>query len=190
MSGNNMEVYFDFFVWAWIGLAFITFIYLLYKPAPYGRHTSLSWGPMISNRTGWVVMELPVLFIVVVYLFNAIDASGPTTLILFGLFIFHYINRVFIYPFRLSTKGKQMPLIIALSAVLFNSINGNVIGYSLMQTSYEVDYTHSINFIVGGVLFFTGVILNWKSDAILISLRNGSEGYKIPTGWLFEKISC
>jgi hypothetical protein len=33
--------------------------------------------------------------------------------------------------------------------------------------------------------------INQKADNMLIALRTpGETGYKIPTGWLFEKISC
>jgi len=30
--------YFETFIWAWIGLGVVTFVYLFYQPAPYGRH--------------------------------------------------------------------------------------------------------------------------------------------------------
>ena len=181
---------FTYLVWAWIALAVITFVYLLYRPAPYGRHTSFSWGPVISNRVGWVIMEFPVLAIVIYFLVSRWNLMGNIQFVLFGLFVFHYINRVFIYPFRIKTKGKKMPLVIALSAVVFNTVNGNIIGYSLLATSYSADYWLSISFILGMLLFIAGVIINWKSDAILISLRSKNEGYTIPMGWLFNKVSC
>jgi len=44
-------------LYAWIGLALFTFLYLLGKNAPYGRHQSPGWGPTIPNRMGWIVME-------------------------------------------------------------------------------------------------------------------------------------
>lgn len=43
-----------------IVLAALTFISLLRFTAPYGRHyPGRGWGPEVSNRTGWIVMELP-----------------------------------------------------------------------------------------------------------------------------------
>ena len=47
----------------WIGVALITFLSLVVFKirAPYGRHSSESWGPMISNKWGWFFMELPAL---------------------------------------------------------------------------------------------------------------------------------
>jgi steroid 5-alpha reductase family enzyme len=46
-------------------------------------------------------------------------------------------------------------------------------------------------FILGMVVFFTGMAINWHSDAILINLRKpGETGYKIPMGGLFRWVSC
>ena len=51
-------------LYIWIAIAVITFIALLRITAPYGRHAVGNWGPRISNRLGWIIMELPVLLIV------------------------------------------------------------------------------------------------------------------------------
>lgn len=178
-------------IYCWIGIAVITFIYLLKRPAPYGRHTQTNWGPMIPNRVGWFIMELPVLALVLSFLFwNGVAITAQTVLLLF--FIFHYANRVFIYPFRIRTEGKQMPLVIALSAVFFNVINGTFIGYYTIHiSSYPENYFLSAQFIVGAILFVVGLIINWRSDTALINLRKPEEtGYKIPTGGLFKWVSC
>lgn len=163
----------------------------MYKPAPYGRHTSLKWGPMISNQWGWWMMELPVFIVMACFLlYTQISIYSPTTWLMV-LFLFHYANRVFIYPFRIKTKGKMMPLIIAGSAIIFNVINGSIIGYSLLHSTYEVAYFTSPRFLVGVVLFFTGMIINNGSDSALIKLRsNGNTSYQIPTGGLFKYVSC
>ena len=45
-------------------------------------------------------------------------------------------------------------------------------------------------FIIGVILFIGGLSINWQSDAILRSLRaDGSSGYKIPHGGMFEYVS-
>ena len=45
-------------------------------------------------------------------------------------------------------------------------------------------------FLLGVSVFFLGMIINIKSDNILFSLRDdGSTGYKIPRGGLFERVS-
>ena len=37
----------------------LSFFALLFVTAPYGRHTRPGWGPTVSSRTGWVLMESP-----------------------------------------------------------------------------------------------------------------------------------
>ena len=181
----------DWLIYGWIAIAVITFLYLLKRPAPYGRHTQTDWGPMISNRAGWFIMELPVLVVVIFFLVKAgLENTTQTVVLLF--FVFHYVNRVFVYPFRIRTSGKKMPLVIALSAVFFNLVNGTIIGYYVTHVSvYPLDYFSSLQFIVGGILFFIGLIINWQSDTILINLRKpGGTGYKIPFGGMFRWVSC
>lgn len=181
----------DLLIYCWIGVAVITFIYLLKRPAPYGRHTQTNWGPMIPNRVGWFIMELPVLLLVGYYFFQ-LEIVQSVQGVLLSVFIFHYVNRVFVYPLRIRTKGKEMPLVIALSAVVFNLVNGTVIGFYITQeASYTDEYFYSYQFIGGALLFILGLVINWKSDNILIQLRKpGETDYKIPTGGLFKWISC
>ena len=113
-------------------------------------------------------------------------------LIMIGLFSLHYINRIFIFPFRLHTKGKKMPVAIMLSAIFFNIMNGFSFGYYFVHfANYTNAWLSDPRFVIGIVLFFIGLIINWKADNGLINLRKPTEtSYKIPTGWLFNKVSC
>ncbi len=179
-------------LYGWIVLAVIIFFLLLKITAPYGRHTSSKWGPLVSNKWGWLIMELPVLLVLWIFLFPHLDSLHTVSWIMIGLFCLHYINRVFIFPFRLHTKGKKMPLIIMLSAVFFSIMNGFSFGFYFTHfANYSTDWFADIRFIAGVFLFFSGLYINWKADDILINLRKRDEtDYKIPQGWLFNKISC
>ncbi len=45
--------------------------------------------------------------------------------------------------------------------------------------------------MLGVILFLAGMYINWKADNMLMRLRYpGETGYKIPGGWLFNRISC
>ncbi|HMX84253.1 MAG TPA: 3-oxo-5-alpha-steroid 4-dehydrogenase, partial [Saprospiraceae bacterium] len=56
---------------------------------------------------------------------------------------------------------------------------------------YENQWLTSPEFIIGTLIFVTGLIINWRSDALLIGLRKQDEtGYKIPYGGLFKYVSC
>jgi hypothetical protein len=178
--------------YGWITLAVIVFFLLLRITAPYGRYTTSKWGPLISNRLGWVLMELPVLAVLFIFLIPGAKNISIVSWILIGLFCLHYFNRVFVFPFRLHTKGKKMPLIITGSAIFFNIMNGFSLGYYFTHFAYySNDWFTDIRFIAGFVLFFLGLFINWKADNMLIHLRKpGETDYKIPRGWLFNKISC
>jgi 3-oxo-5-alpha-steroid 4-dehydrogenase 1 len=179
-------------MYSWIVLAVIIFFLLLKITAPYGRHTSSKWGPLVSNKIGWLIMELPVLIVLFYFLMPVSKNISVVSWILISLFCLHYFNRVFVFPFRLHTKGKKMPLIIMLSAIFFNVVNGFSMGYYFAHfANYSPDWFTDWRFIAGTLLFFSGLAINWKADDILIHLRKPDEtDYKIPGGWLFEKISC
>lgn len=187
-----MTEVFNWFIYGWIGVALVTFLILLKVTAPYGRHSSTTWGPMISNKLSWMIMEAPsgllVLFLV---LFGSVEIELPAA-IFTGLFVLHYFNRSVIYPLRTKTEGKKVPLVITFSAIFFNLVNGGMIGYYLgFVHHYSYDWLTSPQMIVGLLAFITGAYINIQSDNILLNLRRPREtGYKIPQGGLFNYVSC
>ncbi|MDB5226044.1 MAG: 3-oxo-5-alpha-steroid 4-dehydrogenase [Bacteroidota bacterium] len=146
---------------------------------------------MISNQLGWVIMEgwAPVVFLSVYIYFFRFNSYAVFFAV---LYLLHYIHRSFIFPLRTNTKGKQMPVMIMLSAMMFNSVNAGINGYYLSNfADYPVHYFLHWNFILGVILFFAGFAINFYADDILIHLRKpGEKDYKIPKGFLFEYISC
>jgi len=125
----------------WIIIGILLFPVLIKNKVPYGRHTSQKWGITISNKIGWILMELPALLVCPIYyiFYNSNLYTINTIFIL--LWILHYFNRTIIYPLRIKTKGKRMPLIIAALALFFNVINGLINGYYLSNTNYlEINY--------------------------------------------------
>jgi steroid 5-alpha reductase family enzyme len=62
--------------------------------------------------------------------------------------------------------------------------------YGYFGDQYNDSLTRPL-FIIGVLLFLTGMIINLAADEQLILLRkNSNNGYRIPHGWLFSKISC
>jgi 3-oxo-5-alpha-steroid 4-dehydrogenase 1 len=177
----------------WIAIAVIVFPFLLKITAPYGRHSKKNWGPMIDNRLGWVLMEIPSLIIFAfLVLFGPAQLSSPTW-VLFSLWIMHYFNRSVIFPLRTKTTGKKMPGLIMFSAVFFNLVNASLNGYWLgfVAPPYPESWITDPRFILGGVIFIGGFIINQAADKKLIGLRKGGKsGYFIPHGGLFKYISC
>ena len=173
----------------WVILGCITFLVLLKIPAPYGKFTKTSWGPMIPSQLGWFVMEIisPAMF---AYFFLIGDTDKNWVMwVFFICWVGHYTNRSIIYPLRQKNPAK-MPLSIALFAFLFNVVNGFVNGYFLGSIkSYPIDYLSNWNFILGVILFLIGMRINMQSDTILLSLRSKNKGYQIPKGGFFKYIS-
>ena len=170
----------------WIIIGLIIFpINLIYK-APYGRHTSKKWGISIDNKLGWIIMELPALLVCpAIYFYFKIDFD--ISIMFICLWIIHYFNRTIIFPFRIKTKGKKMPLVIVLSAFFFNIVNGLINGYFLSNINF---HSESIFLITGFLLFVLGLYINISSDNKLINLRKIKKGYFVPKGGLFKYISC
>ena len=148
---------------------------------------------MIDNRLGWVLMEFPSLLIFVLLILLGPNKPSSVVWVLFSLWAIHYVNRSVIFPLRTKTRGKKMPVIIMLSAVFFNLMNAGLNGYWLGFTAppYPPEWMTDPRFIIGGIIFAAGFIINQVADKELISLRkDGSKSYFIPHGGLFNYISC
>ena len=178
--------------YAWIGIAVITFLSLvIFKiRAPYGRHATDKWGKMISNHWGWFWMELPAFLLFPILVIMGSREKDWFTWLLVGLWTIHYFNRTIVFPFRLKTRGKKMPLTIVFSALFFNGMNGFLNGYYLGYLAPQDQPGITLNIGIGLVLFFGGMYINRETDSRLISLRKEKEGYSIPQGWFFKWISC
>lgn len=176
---------------ALLGLGLFTFIALFFVAAPYGRHVRGGWGPTVPNRVGWIVMESPA-----VLLFLAIFAQGqhraePVPLVFLAVWLAHYVHRAFVFPFRLHTAGKQMPLSIVVMAVLFNTLNAYLNARWISHLGvYDASWLTGAPFLLGLFLFAAGWVLNLHSDTVLIHLRKpGETGYMIPHGGGFRWVS-
>lgn len=179
------------FIACWVLVGIAAGLYLLRREAPYGRFSNRQWGPMISNRWGWFLMEATVLVAFASRIpFERLDWTTPSG-VMIALFFVHYIHRSLVYPLVIRTRGKRMPVVIMLSAMLFNSVNGTLLGLWFARwADYPDDWLRSPIALTGIGLFVIGMALNWRSDYILIHLRRGGEtGYKIPRTGPFKYVS-
>jgi 3-oxo-5-alpha-steroid 4-dehydrogenase 1 len=178
--------YVSVLVWAAVGA--ITFIYLFFQTAPYGRHTASGWGPMISNRLGWMIMEGVSPVFISFWFWLGHPQKSPMDYLLYALYTGHYIYRGYVFPFLTRTKGKKMPVSITFSAVFFNLVNTFFIGYFLGFLGGRPSIS-ILELAAGLLLFFGGFSTHVISDQMLIHLRKpGETGYKIPRGFLFRYV--
>jgi 3-oxo-5-alpha-steroid 4-dehydrogenase 1 len=182
---------FNFICFAWIAVAIFIFPGTLKITQPYGRHLKSNWGPLMNNRAGWFIMELPALLIFGFFAGFKSDLSGIPVIAacMWGL---HYINRALIFPFFLRTDGKKIPVVIVTMAIFFNTVNGFLNGYWLSH--FYVPFNPGIltdaRLSAGVILFLSGFVINVWHDRVLINLRAQGNGYKIPYGGLFKYVSC
>ena len=171
----------------WILIALIVLpINLIYK-APYGKHSTKKWGKSIDNKTGWILMELPALLTCPLIYFT-ISEEINLNVVFIVLWITHYLNRTVIYPLRIKTKGKKIPIAIVASAFFFNMVNGILNGHFLTLLQFES--ISELYLILGFIIFIIGFYINISSDNLLIKLRTNQKGYVIPNGKLFNYVSC
>ena len=188
-----IETFYSYFLIFWIALPIFLIPTLLKVTAPYGRHSNNEWGISIDNRLGWMIMEVVSPMVFAYFFITGNTEKSSIMWVFFGLWILHYFNRSVIFPLRIRTTGKKIPLFIVCSAIFFNIGNGFINGFYLgsLSPTYPETWWYSPQFIIGIVLFFTGMYINWQSDNILIGLRKpGESGYKIPKGGFFRYVSC
>lgn len=189
---SEMSLY-HWLVIAWMALAVVTFVALFFVNAPYGRFTRSGWGPKISARWGWILMETPVLIAFLVLYGLSDRRSNPVCLVLLVFFIAHYVHRSFIYPFRVHSSRPSTTLSVIAMGAVFNVGNGYLNGRYLftLGRELEVSWLWDPRFVIGALLFWTGYALNQHSDKVLIGLRaGGGSGYKIPYGGAYRYVSC
>ncbi|MDE6010064.1 MAG: DUF1295 domain-containing protein [Muribaculaceae bacterium] len=195
------EIYYSVVI-AMIVLACVVFVALQRITPGYGMTYDRKWGPAIDNRLGWVLMEAPVFIAMLLMWVLCPDPArrcAPATVVMTLLFLLHYFQRSFIFPMLI--KGKSlMPLSIILSGVTFNLLNAYMIaGWFFYLTpppsylgaqGYPVEWLYSPLFILGVIIFFTGMAINLHSDHIIRSLRKpGDNNHYIPRGGMFRYVT-
>ncbi|MDB3996514.1 hypothetical protein N9458_00615 [Gammaproteobacteria bacterium] len=184
--------YFIGFLILWVLIAVITFIYLFYVNAPYGRHIRNGWGKNISARAGWVVMESPCVILMIVYAYIMSDRLLLVHTIFLALWLLHYIHRSFIYPFVIDMTNPKMPISIAASAFFFNIVNVNIQAIGIFYLAeYTQNWIQGSVFYFGLLLFLVGMYINIRSDYLIVSLRREKgPGYHLPNKFMHKYLSA
>jgi 3-oxo-5-alpha-steroid 4-dehydrogenase 1 len=184
-------VFYQWMLAASFAAAIGIFVSLFFFNAPYGRHAKRSWGPLMGDRLGWILMECPSpLLFAACFLFGR--KPGAIEWIFFAIWEAHYLHRAFIYPFTIRGKEKRMSLAVAASGFVFNASNAYLNGRWLFFLSkpYAVAIAATPAFVLGLVLFAAGYAVNRHSDTVLRNLRKaGESGYSIPYGGFFRWVS-
>ncbi len=174
-------------------IAVLVFIALHFVTAGYGVFYNKKWGPAVPNKLGWILMESPVFIVMILLCIISERSTNIVCLIFLILFEIHYFQRSFIFPFLI--RGKSvMPLSVILMGVVFNVLNavmqGGWIFYVAPENMYELSWLATPQFIIGTLVFFTGMIININSDYIIRHLRKpGDTKHYLPKKGLFKYVT-
>jgi protein-S-isoprenylcysteine O-methyltransferase Ste14 len=189
----NQVTLFDSLIVGWFVLAVVTFIALFFVTAPYGRHVRAGWGPTLSDKLAWVIMEAPAALAFAAFFVIGQETYTVAALVFLCLWELHYVYRAFIYPLRLRRSKRQMPISVVGLGFLFNVVNGYLNGRYLSTFSggYTSEWLTDVRFVVGLGLFVGGYLINHQADRTLLKLRDrGEASYKIPQGGFYRWVSC
>lgn len=176
-----------------VATAIVVFIVLNFVEAGYGKMISKKWGPAISNKLAWILMECPVFIVLFYFWFNSERRFEIAPLLFFIFFEIHYFQRSFIFPFLLKGKSK-MPLSIMLMGMIFNTINGYMQGewifYLAPDDLYTSAWLTTPQFIIGTIIFFAGMAINLNSDSVIRHLRKpGDTNHYLPKKGFYKYVT-
>lgn len=184
---------FDCFLIIMAVTAVVVFFALNKITAGYGMMYNRKWGPTINNKAGWILMESPVFFAMLIMWWFSDRRTETVPLVFLILFELHYFQRSFIFPLLMRGKSR-MPLSIIIAGISFNLLNalmqGGWIFYVSPANRYPDSWLLSWQFIAGTIVFFTGMAINIHSDHIVRNLRKpGDTAHYIPRGGMFRYVS-
>lgn len=188
-----MLQYFNTFLLIMAIIAVVVFIALYFVTAGYGVFYNKKWGLAIPNKLGWILMESPVFIVMLLLAIFSERSSNIVCLIFLILFEIHYFQRSFVFPFLI--RGKSvMPISVMLMGVVFNVLNalmqGGWIFYVSPENMYDISWLTTPQFIIGTIIFFTGMIVNIHSDYVIRHLRKpGDTRHYLPKKGMFRYVT-
>jgi len=184
---------FNGFLIGMVALAVVVVFALRLAPAGYGQYVGKRWGKTINNRAGWVIMEVPVVVVFMIYWLASDRTFATTPLVFFLVFNLHYLQRTFVFPL-LIRGDDQMPWSIIIFGMIFNTANavmqGTWIFFLAPPDRYVPAWLATPQFVIGLAIFLAGFVINLHSDHIIRNLRApGDTAFHIPRGGMFKYVT-
>jgi steroid 5-alpha-reductase/3-oxo-5-alpha-steroid 4-dehydrogenase 1 len=180
-------------LWAVVVSGLLTFVTLLFMPAPYGRHARPGWGPSLPAAAAWALMEAPSALTFAVVFARGPHVSGLAPWLLLALWEAHYLPRALVDPWRMRSRVQRTPAGIVATGALYNVVNGYLNAAAIVRFSPPLGAEWLVRpaGVAGLLLFVIGYATNRWADARLRALReHGEGGYGIPRGGLYEHVAC
>ncbi|NLA15350.1 MAG: DUF1295 domain-containing protein [Bacteroidales bacterium] len=176
-----------------VGIAVLIFFALYRVKAGYGILIDKKWGVTLPNRWAWMIMEAPVVIAMFWFWAGSPRQWDLVPFIFFVLFQTHYLQRSFIFPWCIRGKSR-MPISIVLMGIVFNLANafiqGQWIFYLAPEHMYNELWLTNPRFLIGTLLFITGMVINIHSDGVIRKLReDGNTKHYLPEKGLFKYVT-
>lgn len=169
----------DLMNWLLLLLAPVVFVWLWFRPAPYGRHSDGGWGPEMPGRLAWVLIEWPTL--IVFGGFALVHQAWVPA----GLWMLHYVRRTVVFPL-VQPSFKDSALVVVVSGMVFQLANSTTNGAALAASRSWDDPL----LWAGVTVFLVGQAVNIHGDRVIMGLRApGETGYRLPEAGLFRWVT-
>src|SRR4030042_2367727 len=106
----NEKIIFNALLISLFIISSLVFASLFFISAPYGRFSRAGWGLRINPRIAWIVMESPAFFVILVCFLVGNRKNNLVANIFLVMWMIHYVQRSFIYPFLVRYKQKTFPV--------------------------------------------------------------------------------
>lgn len=173
----------------------------LFVVAPYGRFATPSFGVELSPRFGWWLMEIMATVSFLFFYPQGPNARRPVPLLFATLFLLHYANRGWFFPWAMrvapGTKA-SFSITVAVSGLFVTALHGylNAHWYSTHCHFLTFEWLVSPTCILGLALYEVSFWSTLYCEHIVRNLRpvsgvfaTGESRYKIPRGFLFEYVT-
>lgn len=182
-------------------LAAVVFTVLQFVTPAYGLTFNNRWGVSIRSNWGWFLMESPVFLLMLIIYVAALRNGTPFTCdtfpwaatVIFVFFQLHYLQRSYVFPSKMKGTSK-MPLSIIFTGFFFNMTNAYMQGgwlFYVHPEQYTLSWLWSPQFIIGTVIFFTGMVINMRADIVIRALRKDKydNNYYLPASPIFKRVN-
>jgi len=172
----------------------------LFVDSPFGKFASDKMGINLGPRIGWFLMELPAMVSFIYFYFKGQYAYSAVPLFFLFVWVVHYLNRGFIFPFLIrapkNAKG-NFSIAVIVMGWLVTTLHGYLNGSWVSEYGDHLTLSWALDprFIIGIILYYTGFALNIHSDNIVRNLRSkeeiesGEKVYRIPFGGGFKFVT-
>lgn len=180
----------------YVGAAMVLVVMITENVSPtgygrFGENTTIGVDP----RLGWWLMELPCSAFFPWFFLRTARSHEFVPRLFACIFMMHYLYRGWIFPCLIRVHGKStnFSLVPAIGGWMVTILHAyfNAKWFGEMGSKLNKRWLRSWKFILGALLYYSGLIATIYHDHIMRTLRDGDgPRYRIPHGGLFEHATC